>query len=321
MLVAIIVMILPSVVNKPENGEILIYNQTIAAVKNVPVFHVDEITIYQSPHYPQTFHEVSIFLGKDSCNHVPYKTVQETTQQPLITSSLPPNKTLYLLKGSEMTFNICAVTNDSTHRSGAYVDLSIEEGLMYLSNNQRNPRNQFHHALSFGYTADLSNQTEPTSEWNCSNMLKFTVSKNGYYSIIIIGPRLIDPANILLWYNFTAVYKIIKPRNNLPAYCIDNSHFYKESDPCKIKIRSTKHTLIWQHQCIIIEVHGKLDSDDFSNFGNIVIEYSNWQSGQSAFVGTGGFVLGVGVFVLVLLVCLYCNPRRNQRPHSSTAQT
>ena len=303
MVAAFVVTILPIAIHKPSTDEVLIYGGTTAAVKSVPVFYVDEVIIYQSPHYPQSLHELGlILLGKSSCDDLAPRVVSEATTY--MSSSLPSNETLYLLKGSEMTFNICIVTNDLAHQAGAYLDFYIEEGLEYISKNQRDPRNRFHHALSVGYTANLSNQTQPTSEWNCSNNLKYTANENGYYSIIMTAPPLIHPTDILFWYNVTAVYNFIDI-NNLPHFC-KYKHTFKESDPCYIKIQSSEHLLISQHQCVVVQVLGTINSDSFSNYGSIVIEYNSWLVGRSAFLGIGISVLIISAIVVVLVILLVC---------------
>jgi hypothetical protein len=322
MLVAIVVMILPSTVHKPATDEILVHGgQLTAAVKNFPVFHVDKIKVYQSPHYPQSLHKMKAFLFKSGCNRLPFKTNRSHVQSKPLSSSLPPNETLYLLKGSEMTFSICTVTNDLAHQDGAYLDFRVEEGLEHISKNQRNPQNHFHHSLSFGYTSDLSNQTQPTSDWDCSSNLNYVVNENGYYSVITIAPRLIEPSDMLLWYNFTFKNKVIDVENNLPGYCPDNSHYLQESEPCNISILSSEHALLSQHQCFVVEVQGKVDPDDISNFTSIVIEYSTWHVGQIAFVATGGSVLCAAALVVVILLCLYCTARRNQQERHNAPST
>ena len=316
---AFVVLILPIAmrsVHTPATDEILVHAHLTAAVKNFPVFYVDKVTVYQSPQYPQPLHKLKVFLAKDGCDRLPHKRIPSSNHKPSQSppGSLPPNETFYLLKGSEMTFDICTVTNSLEHYKGAYLDFRIEEGLEYISKQQRNPRNRFHHSLSFGYTTNLFNQTQP-SAWNCSYNLTFTVKKNGYYSIITIPPRLIDPSDMAVWYNFTYVKKVIDFNDNLAEYCGENSH--EESNPCVINIPQSKHVLISQHQCIVVEVKGKVDSNDNLdyNFTNIVIEYSPWLEGQSAFVGTGSFVLGVAVFVLVMLLCVYCTARKKKQRH------
>ena len=202
-----------------------------------------------------------------------------------------------------MTFNICIVTSDSKHERGAYLDLYIEEGLEYISKNQRNPRNRFHHALGLGYAANLSKPVQPT-KWKCSNDLKYTVDKNGYYSIIMIAPILIYPADILFWYSVTFEYKVIDVIDLPPRDICNERITYNESHPCYLTIQSPEHVLITQHQCIIVEVLGTVDSDSFSNFGNFVIEYNSWYVGRNAFLGVGLSVLIITAFVIVLLVIL-----------------
>ena len=307
-LAALVVTILPSAmhsIHKPATDEVLIYSDSIAAVKSFPVFYVDEVTIYQSPYYPQSLHELKFLLGKGSCDDLAPRVVPNGGIY--LSRFLPTNRTLYLLKGSYMTFNICLVTNDSNNQDGAYLDFYIEEGLEYISKHQRNPRNRFHHPLYYGYTANLSNhpQLQPTSEWKCSNDLTFTVNENGFYSTIMIAPRLIDPADILFWFNFTSVYKFIDVNSyNLHPFCIYST--YEESSPCNIKIQSSEHVSISQHQCIVVDVERNVDSENLSNFGTIVIEYSSWYEGRNAFLGVGLVVLIIfSVLLVILLVFAY----------------
>ena len=313
-LAALVVTLLPSAIHtihKPATDEVLIYSDSIAAVKSFPVFYVDKVTIYQSPYYPQSLHKLKFLLGKSSCDDLAPRAVPEN--KTYLSRFLPTNRTLYLLKGSYMTFNICLVTNDSKKQDGAYVDFYIEEGLEYISKHQRNPRNRFHHPLYYGYTANLSNhsQLQPTSDWKCSNDLTFTVKENGFYSIIMIAPRLIDPADILIWYNATSVYKFINV--NLHPFCTYST--YEESSPCTnntIKIQSSEYVSIPQHQCIVVQVERNVDSENLSNFGTIVIEYSSGYEGPDAFFGVGLALLIIFSVALLVILLVFTYKTRAQ---------
>ena len=331
MVSAFVVAILPSavtVVHKPANDEILIYSNLTAAVRNLPVFRVDEISIYQSPLYPQSLHKLTFYLGKSSCDRLPYK-IEDPENITNTSSSLPRNETFYLLKGSEMTFNICGVTNDSSfrsisdHQSDAYLDFSIEEGLEYISKQQRNPDSQFHHAIWLSYAnISLSDQDQTKDlDWACS-YLTYTVNKDGYYSIITIAPSIIDPRDILLKYNFTYRSKVIDVTDNLAIFCneFEENHFYEESNPCKIRIQDSEHVLISQHQCIVVKDSGKANSEDISDFGTIVIEYSNWQVGLQAFYGIGISVFVVSaITVMVISGCFCYKAWRKKRTQHNTS--
>ena len=100
LIVAIILIVLPlTVVDKPGFDETLVYEKTTAAVKNFPVFHVSDVIVYQSPETPEAMHKLKLFLAGTGCEHLPHKRVSNQNES----LSQPKNRTLYLLKGSEMS--------------------------------------------------------------------------------------------------------------------------------------------------------------------------------------------------------------------------
>ena len=294
MLAAFIVLILPfSIQGKPDNVKIIVHENTKAAVKDFPVFYVSKVTIFQSPVSSQSLHKMKFYLAENGCDRLPKNTRYSKPNESHL--SKPPNKTMYLLKGSEMALTICAVTNDSRHYIGENLYFSIAKGLESM----RNPHSLDQYTIDIGYSASL-NQTHPIpGVWNCSKRIKYTVKENDYYSTITVPPHFISKADLLVWYNISYAYKVIDD-NSLQDYCSD-IEVHRRRHPCTIPIGSCQHGWIAQRQCVVVEINENVDPSENSTFSSVVIEFSNWNVGQSAFVGVGSSVLVISTLMFVFL--------------------
>jgi len=157
----------------------------------------------RSRQQPEAVHIMKIFLAKQSCDHLPSDVVPNNYQS----LSPPPNATLYLLKGSELKYNICAATNES-HESETYMDFFIVSGLHEIKRGKRPHKYVYHSDIYLGYSKSLPNDTKPIHGWRCS-IITYTVNRDGYYSTLLF-PSKIPVEDVGVWHETNNLYKIIK---------------------------------------------------------------------------------------------------------------
>ena len=286
----------PSSIEKPRPHEypgIILYENTSAALDDFPTFHVNEVLIYQSPQQPEAVHIMKIFLAKQSCDHLPSDVVSNNYQS----LSPPPNATLYLLKGSELKYNICAATNES-HKSAAYMDFYIVSGLHEIKQGKK-PHDYVHHSdIYLGYSKSLPNDTKPIHGWRCS-IITYTVNRRGYYSTLL-SPSNIPVEDVKVWHETNNSYKIIKV-HSLPAFCEESDTHIKD-ETCDITIESSMHAWISQHQCAVVVVKTKVNMMDESNFTEVVVQFSYRDAGRNLFYIFGCVILLVSLLIPTVLV-------------------
>ena len=162
----------PGSVSSPSAGNVVLYEDTTAAVKDFPTFHVNKVSVYQSPKtIEEALHTLTLFFARESCDNLPSKTKHFNTAL----LSRPPNETKYLLKGSELNFNICAATDEKNH-PGAYMNFYIVSDLSDIEKDEQ-PKNSPPHTIDIGYSKNLPNETEPSQEWKCTD-IPYSVKKD-----------------------------------------------------------------------------------------------------------------------------------------------
>ena len=288
--------ILPSTVNKPHVSEVLLYENTSAAVENFPTFKVNKVYIHQDPELPESVHNMEIFLATESCDSLPHYTLPSKSQS----LSPPQNKTLYLLKGSELNYNICAATNES-HKSRAYLNFYIVSGLEDIKRGGRPQSNVHRYTIYLGYSKSLPYDKQPNSDWKCHNIL-YTIDKNGYYSTLLFYPSNVLFEDMKFWHETENSYKLIK-LHSLPAFCKDSATHVRD-ETCDIKIGSSMHNLIHQYQCAVVDVRTNANTFDTSNFTRVVVAFSYRSVGQTWCYSVGGVLLGV--FVVLVIIIASC---------------
>lgn len=295
----------PSSVKTPRDRHgILLYENTIAAVEDFPTFHVDKVIVYQSPEQPEAVHSMKIHLAKQSCDNLPSYVTHNNSQS----YSLPQNNTFYLLKGSKLNYNICAVTNES----GAYMDFYIVGGLHEIKKGKK-PNNYIcHSAIYFGHRDIPPNGTKPDHHWRCRH-IQYTTDKNGYYSTLLF-PSKLSPEDVWFWHETNNSYRVINVHDIPAAFCTEESDTHEKDKACDITIESEMHAFIGQHQCVVVHVSTAVEQQDTSKFTEVDVQFSYRDTGRNLFYIFGCVILPVPSFILLVLAFIgmrkYCGECR-----------
>ena len=294
LVVSLFLLIFPSTVKTPQASDMFLYENTTAAVEDFPTFHVKEVFIYQSPNQPDAVHKMKIFLAKQSCDHLPYHVLPDTSQS----LSPPHNKTLYLLKGSELKYNICAATNVSDEPD-AFMKFHVVSGL------HRGRKHYCSLTVYLGYSESLPDDKEPNHQWNCKS-ISCTINKNGYYSALhhTYPSSNIPFEDVKVWHQTNNSYKVIN-LHSLPSFCQDSrSETHEKSKTCGITIENSMHAWISQHQCVVVDVSTKADMLDTSNLTRVHTEFSYRDTGRNLFYIFGCVLIAFPLAVLIILTLI-----------------
>ena len=190
-------------VSSPSAGNVVLYENTTAAVKDFPTFHVNKVFIHQSPETnKEALHTMTLFFARESCDNLPSNTKHLNTA----VLSPPPNETKYLLKGSELSFNICAATDEKNH-PGAFMNFYIVSDLSDIERSKQ-PESSHHYTIDIGYSENLPNETKPGTGWKCSEIIHYSVKKDGYYSTILY-PSKLHPNRVKVWHEANNSYRMV----------------------------------------------------------------------------------------------------------------
>ena len=179
-----------------------VYMNTTAAIGNVQKFTTKQVTIYEDPEVSEVTIPLSIYTTKEHCNNL-HSTAGKSDPVHNESIHLLQSQIIifrgYLLDGSKMRYNICAVTNQINAASEYHVDFYIADGLdENLSFDPDTSPSVLHRDVDLVYDHDLK---QPSSL--CFKSITYTVRKRGYYSVILFPPSQTEVpfTNLSLWYD------------------------------------------------------------------------------------------------------------------------
>ena len=229
-----------------NQNRMAVYKNTTAALGEVQWFTTQNVTLYQDPGNGEVHIPLKFYRSDENCNSlhsIPSKNDNERNKS---ISLHQPQVVLfrdYLLHGSELSYNVCAVTNEK-NATKFHVDFYIVDNLdENLSFNPDTSHYLFHDDVNLTYNHDLK-QTSV-----CFNDIIHTLPKRGYYSVIILLPSEVPYSNLSLWYYQNNSLNIINT-SELHPMCEHSAAIYSPKDPCIVN--STTHFI--SAFCIVVEV-------------------------------------------------------------------
>ena len=280
------------------NGPILIHGESIIALEDILPYYITTVDILQNPWEDEGSHRIDFYLVDTACQHLNWTT--KYTEHTITNASSIENITgLYLLPGSKISYNICAVTDASSDQ-----DVRVE---LYLLDNLDAAKtfDPLHQAPTKGFPVLCrENDTEPCL---CKSFV-FNIDHIGYYSVRFVAH---DPESAIIRYNYIASLlqkKIVSPPNKFLFHCSVSNEQH-----CTFHFNSTLSHLpheMNEEQCIIADIHEPVDilvdktKPDFSHVKvNFVLYPINWFAMSVAFLGACTLVLIVVVIIEIVICC------------------
>ena len=211
----------------------------------------------------------------------------------------------YLLEGSTLSYNICAVTNvtsKDTYQSTVYILDNLDEAESFDPKTTNAKADDF----TVYHNADLM----PTTS-GCFHQGEYRVSHRGYYTIVIFPPpnSEVPHTDIKIWYSAEYLLKTIEADtlNKFEKCCC----IYYKNDTCEIELDSP-HTI--NDHCLVaaVEQSQTFSSDRREKYVHIFIEFSEWVPGKVAFYSLGGLACATAMciaVVITLYACWHCRHR------------
>ena len=296
----------------PKNDIVLLYENTTAVLGDFQTFSTQKVTIEQDPAYSMNLHLMQIYLYDQSCSRLP---LYHKSMPNLTSYSLPKEVNLYLLKGSSLTYNICAITN-STEVVKKHIDLYIfddlDEVMNFDPNEDEHHGFEKHEAIHLAFTHNLSNHHNLDSAWKCTP-ISFNVRKDGYYSIIVFLPPGKDTnvSDILVWHEAVHLYKMIDTNSGQLSVKCPGSQVHDSTQPCSIPVPSNRH-LPLEYRCLVAGI-GSLysppvsksynEDSDRQQFTQVTITEVPWKAGFIVFYSIA--FVSLFLFTAVLLIAIF----------------
>ena len=287
--------------NYSQEQKELVYGGSIIALDEILPYYLTEVELSEiSDSQP---HHIDFYLVDTGCERL-NTTIEEKEHTYTNVSSLDNITGLYLLPGSEFTYNICAVTDASPDEVDGeiIVDVYILDQLQAVHNN-------------FDPHTNIPNASFPVCFENnacsCSSPIHYEVPHPGYYSIRFVLNNSSFSETMRYNYSYSLQQKRISSYNQtLFPHC---SVFDRSSKHCTFHFNSTMPHLpheMNEERCIVADIHelagGTLEDED-NDFSHIQVNFVpypiDWFIMSVAFLSASTAVLIVVVIVLIVLCC------------------
>jgi len=285
----------------PHNKETLTYENTTAVVTSFNTFNTEEVTLQSDAEFDI---ETQYYYHTKPCSKLPHFTTQSTITGNL---SLPPKMIGYFLEGSFISYKVCAAADvevDAHHAIQFYI-------LDNLKDSSRKPPPPYespteHWTIKVGHNASVANQSEPGPGWICSkeSELTFSVSKQGYYAVVVFPPSISENIRVKYWYQSNITHKGIQRSSLTP--CPNSSE-----SVCTIRVM---RDLPFEEHCVIAHIEEIYNRQADDAYIRVQITFKAW-NGLILF-----FILGI-VFVVIPIIFCICLCRRTLQKASVVLQT
>ena len=273
-----------------------VYKNTTAALGEVRRFTTQNVILYQDPGNDEVNIPLKFYRSDENCNSLRSKAGKDDIKQNESIPLYQPQVILfrdYLLDGSELNYNFCAVTNQknaTNYHFDFYIVDSLDENFSF---NPETSQYIFHDDIMPKYSSDLK---QPNA--SCFKVINHTLPKRGYYSVIILLPSHMEVSysNLSLWYDQDNHLEVINT-SELHAICTESPA--SREHPCIISSKTHFISVF----CIVVEV----EDSNYDAFTHIYISLSDWKTGRILFYTFGVFlatVFCIGSFV-VSCFCKY----------------
>ena len=251
-------------------------------------YYVSNVTLSEFLEHGENAHNVNFYLVDDCSLQT---TENTTTMTATNTTSVENITTLYLMPGSEISYNICALTDAGPQyglRLEIFVLSNLEDALNF------SPENSALHV----YDEFAVCTTQPCS----CHSFTFQVEKPSYYSLRFV---LSKPSySYSVWYNYTKTVRhvsIVSP----PVHSLSNCSVATTSDYGTLPIDTYLPHLMNKHQCIIADVEtNEKEKSDYLHIRLVPICINMYLILSSVFLSLGSIVVVVAVFCIIC-VCKY----------------
>ena len=269
---------------------------TTVALGNVQKFTTQHVTLYQDPENGEVAIPLQFYHSNKNCASLPSISARKDSVRNQSIESLQQVLLFrgYLLDGSYLNYNICAVTNirnDTKFHIDFYIADGVDENFKF---NPDTSSFVLHQDIRIRYSHNLK---QPSS--NCFMPAKHTLRDAGSYSVIILLPPSTEVpySNISVWYDRHDHLKVIDT-TQLSHFCTNSPA--NKSDPCKMSISAGDHFI--SIFCIVAKVG--ISPSRYDQFTHIHASLTDSDIGQIWSYVLGGFVFVVIVSVLALVVVL-----------------
>ena len=283
----------------PKQLNELVYGGSIIALDEILPYYLTEVELSEIIDHDSNPHHIDFYLVDTGCEHLNLTTNQ--TEHTITNASSIENITgLYLLSGSEISYNICAVTDASSEVG--YILVYILDNLGAIHDFEPHK-----HIPNANFPVCFEND-----ECSCTPV-PYDVPHPGYYSIrFVVDPPSLSET-IRYNYSYSRQENLIKPYNqSLFPHC---SVFDRSSEHCMFRFNNTLPRLpheMNEELCIVADIHelGSTLSDEDYDFSyiqvNFVLYPINWFIMSVAFLGACTLVLIVVVIIEIVICCKVC---------------
>ena len=259
----------------------LAYEGSTILLYNFSPYYVSNVILAEQLEHDENFHDIDFELI-EYC-HLSYE--KNTTTETMMDASVMKNITaLYLMPGSKISYNICAVTNEDPAigvRLEVYVMTNLEEARYF------DPKK------STTYKNFLVCSLRDIDPCSC-NSFTYEVKQPNYYSVIFV-PR---HTNFWIQYNYTSTIEkvtIASFQNSSFQDCSVN----RSRDQCSFHINDYLPHQMNNEQCIIANI--KINEFEKSNYLHISVN----PSCTNVPVTLSAIFLSLGLIGLLVIVVIF----------------
>ena len=273
----------------------LVYGGSAIPLYSILPYYLTEIKLSETIEYRENTHAIDFYLVDSDCNDV--LTNKNTTfEQSTLASSLPNVTDLYLMANSEISYNICALT-EADQRHGIRIQVFILDNLeeaRYFDPTQSQVYKNFRPC----YESDAKPCT-------CESFM-YPTTHPEYYSVIFAVSDDSHPIH----YNYSMSVRkvtIATPPDDIVYQCSVSD----DEDQCTVSISTEAPHNINKPQCIIADI--AVNEVEKSNYLHIMVDFINIQSGLITSILF--LALSFSLFILIAVGVMYAllKYRRNQQ--------
>ncbi len=267
----------------------LVYEGSIIALYNFLPYYVNDIVMAEKLEHEENLHVIHFSLI-DNCQLKENKTTISETE--IDVPHMKNITALYLLPGSEISYNICALTNaqpQSGVRLEVYMLTDLEKARDF------NPRQSY---IYKNFPVCSQHDDKPCS----CHTFTYKVKESNYYSAIFIPRQNIFTID----YNYTSTIQKV----SIASYQNSSLHTCSVSginDQCSFEIANLLPHQMVKEQCIIADI--EVNEVEKSSYLHISVT----PTCSKTQLGVSISFLVFGVLVLIIILCLWCYVKRSKK--------
>ena len=261
----------------------LVYGGSIITLYEISPYYVTEVSLVETLWYEDTRHTIHFSLV-DNCDDLPINQTFGTLDSGTDTSHVNNITALYLLSGSKINFNICAVVE------GPANDARLD---VFVLDNLTSYRHFKPHIPVYKNVHICDRSGEPCG---CQEF-SYVVTSSDYYSVVFLQSTV----SLAVHYNYTITLhqvEIALPLSNVLQECSDSQ--------CTFHVDNVSPHDLTRVQCIIADIEQNAGGEGYQH-----VRVSSTQYDAGLVTSIVFLVLGIVLILLIFLLVVgyYCRQK------------